>query len=222
MAVVTPDIYDLLEEAYERCGSQLKSGWDLKTARRSLNLLLLEWQNRGLNLWTINEQTVSVVSGTATYTLATDTIDIVEAVLRDTNNQDVPIARVGINTYSSIPDKTLTGTPRQMYIERLATSTRITLYPVPDADWTFVYWRLTGIDGVDPDTGGAGVGTLAGIPPRFVPALTAGLAYYLSQKIPEALERVLPLKDVYEEAFALAAEEDREKISTRLVPGGCY
>lgn len=210
------DLNNIVEEAFERCGSELRTGYDLRTARRSLNLLTAEWSNRGVNLWTIAEANVSLTEGTITYNLPTDTIDLLEQVIRTgtgTNQQDLTINRISASTYTSIPSKNLTGRPNQVWINRQAAQPNINVWPTPEDDsYTFVYWALKRIDDA-----GNGVNT-QDIPFRFLPCLIAGLAYYLSLKIPEAGDRIQFLKGEYEEQWALASTEDREKADLRIVP----
>ncbi len=218
MAVVTPDLPDIFEEAYERAGLELNTGYDLRTARRSLNIMLLEWQNRGLNLFTIDAGVLTLVAGTATYTMPIDTIDVIEHQLRTgsgTNQIDTALERVSVSTYANQSNKNTSGRPSQIYVERLATETKVTLWPVPDSTtpYELSYYRLKGIDGVS-----SGLGTNAAIPPRFVPCLIAGLAYYVAMKKPEASARVVPLKQEYEYQFELAAGEDSETASIKFVP----
>ena len=218
MAVVTPDLPDIFEEAYERAGVELNTGYDLRTARRSLNIMLLEWQNRGLNLFTIDAGVLTLVAGTATYTMPIDTIDVIEHQLRTgsgTNQIDTALERVSVSTYANQSNKNTSGRPSQIYVERLATETKVTLWPVPDSTtpYELSYYRLKGIDGVS-----SGLGTNAAIPPRFVPCLIAGLAYYVAMKKPEASARVVPLKQEYEYQFELAAGEDSETASIKFVP----
>lgn len=222
MAVVTPDLSELFEEAFERAGLEMRTGYDLRTARRSLNFLTLEWQNRGLNLFTIESGTVPLVAGTATYTMPTDTIDLIEHQLRTgtgVNQIDTALMRVSVSTYAQQTNKNTQGRPTQIYISRGASDVTATLWPVPDAStsYTLFYYRLKGIDGLS-----SGIAGSAAIPPRFVPALVAGLAYQIAMKKPEALQRILPLKELYEEQFNLAAAEDRERASIHLTPGRAF
>ena len=212
-----PDLNELVEEAFERCGAELRTGYDLRTARRSLNLLTAEWANRGVNLWTIEEGTISLVAGTQTYNLPTDTIDIIEQVIRTgtgTNQQDINITRISAPTWGVIPNKNSTGRPIQVWINRQATQPTINVWPKPDSvtPYTFVYWKLKRLDDA-----GTGVNTQE-IPFRFLPCLVAGLAYYLSLKIPNAGDRTQFLKQEYEEQWMLASTEDREKADLRLAP----
>lgn len=216
MAVVTPDLPDLFEEAFERAGLEMSTGYDLRTGRRSLNLLMLEWQNRGLNLFTIDQGTLALTAGTATYNMPSDTIDLIEGSLRTgtgTDQLDRNIERISVSHYAQLSNKNTQGKPSQMFVERLATVTRVTFWPVPDAADTFSFFRLKGIDGLS-----SGLGTTAAVPPRFVPCLVAGLAYYIAMKKPEAAARVAPLKQEYEFQFELAAGEDSESSSIKFVP----
>ena len=210
------DLNNIVEEAFERCGSELRTGYDLRTARRSLNLLTAEWSNRGVNLWTIAEANVSLTEGTITYNLPTDTIDLLEQVIRTgtgTNQQDLTINRISASTYTSIPSKNLTGRPNQVWINRQAAQPNINVWPAPeDNSYTFVYWALKRIDDA-----GTGVNT-QDLPFRFLPCLVAGLAFYLSLKIPQAGDRTQFLKQEYEEQWTLASTEDRDKATLRIAP----
>lgn len=219
MPVIVPDLPELFEEAFERAGLEMRSGYDLKTARRSLNLLTLEWANKGLNLFTIEAGTLALTAGTTVYTLPTGTIDIIEHQLRTgtgTAQVDTALERISVSTYAQQTNKQITGRPTQIFVQRLPTSTTVTLWPTPDnsQSYTLFYYRLKGIDGL---TSGIGA-DMTSVPPRFVPALVAGLAYYVAMKKPEAIQRVLPLKAVYDEQFELAAGEDRDRSSVNFVP----
>lgn len=219
MAVIVPDLPELFEEAFERAGLEMRSGYDLKTARRSLNLMTLEWANRGLNLFTIEAGTQLLLPNVATYTLPAGTIDIIEHQLRTgtgASQVDTALERISVSTYAQQTNKQITGRPTQVFVQRLPTSTTVTLWPKPDNSQTYTlfYYRLKGIDGLASGIGGE----TTSIPPRFVPALVAGLAYYIAMKKPEAIARVLPLKQVYDEQFELAAGEDRDRSSVMFVP----
>ena len=219
MAVVVPELSELFEEAYERAGLEMRSGYDLKTARRSLNIMTLEWQNRGLNLFTIEAGTLPLVAGTATYTLPDDTIDLIEHQLRTgsgTSQLDAYIERMSVSTYAQQGNKNTQGRPSQIYVQRNATDVKVTLWPVPDSATTYelFYYRLKGIDGLSSGVGGA----TTSIPPRFVPALVSGLAYYIAMKKPEVAERVVPLKQEYEEQFRMAANQDQDRSTLQIVP----
>jgi|TARA_A100001011_G_scaffold392914_2_gene481550 hypothetical protein len=219
MAVVTPDLAEIFEDAYERAGLELRSGYDLKTIRRSLNFITLEWQNRGLNLWTVTNAEQTLTAGTASYTFTdTSMIDVIEMSLRTgtgTDQVDNNIQRISVSTYSQKSNKNQQGRPTQAFIQRLKSSTTFTLYPVPDSTETYKisYFYLAGVDGLS-----SGISGDAQIPSRFVPCLVAGLAYYVAMKKPEASERVAPLKAEYEFQYALAAQEDRDRSSSRFVP----
>ena len=207
---------ELAEEAWERAGREMRSGYDLRTARRSMNLMTIEWQNRGINMWTIDSGTISVVAGTAQYDLPADTIDLLDQVIRTnagnaTTQSDLTISRIGVSTYASIPNKLTTGRPIQVFIERLITP-RINLWPVPDTSYTFVYFRMRRVQDA-----GNGVET-PDIVFRFLPCLVAGLAYHIAMKVPELAPRIEMLKAAYDEQYALAAGEDREKTSENFVP----
>ena len=222
------DLNNLVEEAFERCGSELRTGYDLKTARRSLNLLTIEWANRGINLWTIEQGVIPLVQGQIEYDLPADTIDLLDHVVRTgtgQNQTDISISRVSSSTYITIPNKNAQGRPIEVWINRQTGATNpaptgvqyptINVWPAPDQSnfYTFVYFRLRRIQ----DAGEGGTYT-QDIPYRFLPCMVAGLAFYLSQKIPEAMDRVQFLKSEYEQAFQLAADEDREKAPIRLAP----
>ena len=210
------DLNEIVEEAFERCGAELRTGYDLRTARRSLNLITVEWANRGINLWTIEEGSIALTEGTQTYNLPTDTIDLLEQVIRTgtgTSQSDINISRISAATWGLIPNKNSTGRPIQVWINRQATQPNINVWPMPDTnDYTFVYWKMKRIEDA-----GTGV-TNQEIPFRFLPCLVAGLAYYLSLKIPNAGDRTQFLKQEYEEQWMLASTEDREKADLRLAP----
>ncbi len=212
------DFTEIAEEAWERAGREMRSGYDLRTARRSMNLMTIEWQNRGINLWTIDEGTINLTTGTSEYDLPADTIDLLEQVIRtgagnQSTQSDLTISRVSVSTYASIPNKLSRGRPIQVWIERLRDNPKINVWPVPDSnDYTFKYYRLRRVQDA-----GAGAET-ADMNFRFFPCLVAGLAYYIAMKIPELADRIPMLKQAYEEQFMLAAGEDREKTPARFVP----
>ena len=212
------DFTEIAEEAWERAGREMRSGYDLRTARRSMNLMTIEWQNRGINMWTIDEGTLSLTQGTSEYTLPADTIDLLEQQIRTgsgnvATQSDLTISRISVSTYASIPDKLTQGRPIQVFVERVRDAPKINVWPVPDNnDYIFYYWRMRRIEDA-----GTGVNT-ADMNFRFFPCLVAGLAYYIAMKEPELMPRVPMLKDAYGEQFGLAAGEDREKTSARFVP----
>lgn len=303
LATFNLDLNEVVEEAFERAGSELRTGYDLRTARRSLNLLFADWANRGVNMWTFEQGTISLIQGLNTYTLPVDTVDLLEHVIRTqanlTSNQaDLTITRISVSTYATIPNKLTQGRPIQVWIQRLdgqisptgftyqsedtsaqtvtlsstaglpttgylniGTETiyygwivnsttvggvfraqngtsqttptvgtavylnnvpRVTVWPTPNQGtvgspyYQFVYWRMRKIQ----DAGG-GVAN-PDVPFRFLPCLAAGLAYYLALKIPGAEERLPILKAQYDEAWQLAADEDREKAAVRFVPRQMY
>ena len=286
---------ELAEEAWERAGREMRTGYDLRTARRSLNLMTIEWANRGINMWTIETGTITLTQGLATYALPTDTIDLLDHVIRTQANNaatqaDLSITRISVSTYATIPNKMVQGRPIQVWIQRLsgetnpttavldgaitATATTITLstvvglagsgfirlgtediyygyisgnvlggvfrgqnnttaaaqtdgtavyvpqlpavtvWPTPDGSqqYQFVYYRMRRIQDA-----GAGIQT-ADMNFRFLPCVVAGLAYYIAMKVPELQGRLDMLKRVYDEQYTLAAQEDREKATLRLVP----
>jgi hypothetical protein len=221
-ATFNPDLSEIVEEAFERCGAELRTGYDLRTARRSMNLMFADWANRGLNMWTFEQGSQVLTAGTATYSLPADTVDLLDHVIRTgagnaSTQADLTITRISESTYSSIPNKIQQARPIQVWIQRLNTP-QYTLWPVPDntQTYTFVYWRLRRIQDA-----GNGVNTMD-MPFRFYPAMIAGLAYYMGMKIPGAMERLPVLKQQYDEAWELASGEDREKAAVRFVPRQQY
>jgi hypothetical protein len=214
---------ELAEEAFERAGREMRTGYDLRTARRSANIMMAEWANRGINMWTIESGSIPLVQGTATYNLPADTVDLLEHVIRTgsgnaATQSDLTITRISVSTYATIPNKLSQARPIQVYIDRKQDVPTVTVWPIPDQGpngnpyYTFVYWRLRRIDNM-----GTGVNT-ADVNFRFLPCLTAGLAYYIAMKIPEGMQRLGMLKAEYESQWQLAAEEDREKAADRFVP----
>lgn len=289
------NLTELCEEAFERAGQEMRSGYDLRTARRSLNIMFADWANRGINMWTIDQGTITLVPGVNTYPLPLDTIDLLDHVIRtqanNTSNQaDLTITRISVSTYATLPNKLQQARPIQVWVQRLngqnlptgytvasavsSTDTTITLsstanlpstgfvlidsetiwyqyvngnilsgcyrgqnnttaaahsvgaavsqqslpaitvWPTPDnsQQYQFVYWRLRRTE----DAGG-GVNVMD-VPFRFIPCMAAGLSYYLSTKLPNALPRIQMLKQQYDEAWELAAYEDHEKAALRFVP----
>jgi hypothetical protein len=289
------DFTEIAEEAWERAGREMRSGYDLRTARRSMNLMTIEWQNKGINMWTMEQGIINLTPGLATYALPTDTIDLLEHVIRTGSNTastqaDLTITRISVSTYATIPNKLQQARPIQVWIQRLSGETNptsavlngaltstdttitlstvvglagsgfirlgtediyytyvsgntlggvfrgqnnttaasqadgtavfvpqlpaVTVWPTPDNSTTyqFVYWRLRRVQDA-----GAGVET-ADMNFRFLPALTAGLAYHIAVKVPELMPRIQMLKQIYDETFEIAAGEDREKAAIRFVP----
>ena len=203
------DVAEIIEEAYERCGLEMRTGYDAKTARRSLNLMFADWANRGLNMWTVNQATVSVTSGTATYSLASDYVDLLEVVLRNSNSVDFTLTQMSRGEYLTIPNKGTTGQPSQYFFDRQVTPT-ITLWATPDASYTLVYYYVRRIQ--DADT----LVNTTDAPFRFLPCMVAGLAYYLAIK--KAPDRIQILKTLYEEEFQRAAAEDANSTPLKLTP----
>jgi len=294
------DLSEIVEEAFERAGSELRTGYDLKTARRSLNLLFADWANRGINMWTFEQGTINLVQGQNTYPLPNDTVDLLEHVIRTgagnvATQADLTITRISISTYATLPNKLQQARPIQIWVQRyngqitptglsisggtlssnnttvtldstvglpatgfikvdseiigygaisgntLTSCSRgqdnttaashtngtavywaqvpaVTVWPTPDGSQSYqlVYWRLRRTQ----DAGG-GV-NVADVPFRFLPCLVAGLSYYLAMKLPNAADRVMTLKAQYDEAWQLAADEDREKAAVRFVPRKAY
>lgn len=210
------DVADYIEEAFERCGIEVRTGYDQRTARRSLNLMLADWANRGLNQWTIERETITVnPAGGVDYTLSSSTIDIISAIIRNesgvgTSSQaDLTLDRVSREYYLNIPNKLTEGRPVQYFLDRQITPV-LYVWPKPNTTYYVIVDKLVRMDDAS-----AGVNTMQ-VPFRFYPCLAAGLAYYLSIK--KAPERVQLLKAVYEEEFERAAAEDRDRASLRLSP----
>jgi len=289
------DFTEIAEEAWERAGREMRSGYDLRTARRSMNLMTIEWQNKGINMWTMEQGVINLTPGLSTYALPKDTIDLLEQVIRTGQNTsstqaDLTITRISVSTYATIPNKLQQARPIQVWVQRLSgevnptsstlaatinsTDTTITLnsvvglagagfirldnediyytyvtgntlggvfrgqnnttaashlistavyvpqlpavtvWPTPDnsTPYQFVYWRLRRVQDA-----GSGIET-SDMNFRFLPALTAGLAYHIAVKVPELMPRIQMLKQIYDETFETAAGEDREKAAVRFVP----
>lgn len=209
------DVADYIEEAFERCGIEIRTGYDQRTARRSLNLLLAEWSNRGLNQWTIERVTIPVTSSSASYALPSTVIDFLTVVVRmptgvGTSSQvDLTVDRISRDYYLNIPNKLTQGRPVQYVVDRQITPV-LYLWPTPDQSYNLIVDRL-----VRMDDAGSGSNTLQ-VPFRFYPCLAAGLAYYIAMK--KAPDRVQLLKAVYEEEFDRAMSEDRDRASLSLTP----
>jgi hypothetical protein len=293
------DLTEIVEEAYERTGSELRTGYDMRTARRSLNLLFADWANRGVNMWTFEQGSITLVPGLPTYPVPLDTVDLLEHVIRTgqgtvATQADLTITRISVSTYATIPNKLQQARPIQLWFQRLDGSTTaaittlsatitatdttitvasatnlpsagfiligtetiyfgyatgnilyncvraqngttaaahtagdsvymqnlpsVTVWPTPDDSqtYTLVYWRMRRIDDA-----GNGVNTMD-VPFRFLNCLVAGLAYYLALKVPNAIQRLDVLKSQYDEAWELAATEDRETAALRFVPRQSY
>jgi len=214
------NIDDIIEEAYERCGIRTNSGQDLRSARRSLNLLLSEWGNRGVHLWKVKLQEQLLVNGTATYDAPSDCNDILEAYVSTNTGispsiTDVSLTKIDRSAYAALPNKGSTGQPSQYFINRQITPT-ITLYLTPDAS-TYTYVKYYYIGRIED----AGAYTnQANVVYRFLPCMCAGLAYYLSMKKAPQLTQQLRL--VYEDELQRALTEDGQRTSVYISPQTFY
>jgi len=208
------DVSEYIEEAFERCGLEVRTGYDLKTAKRSLNLMLAEWANRGLNSWTITQRSLALTASDGEYDLGTDVIDILNLVVQR-DSTDYSLDRLSRSDYITIPNKTTTGRPNQWFLDRQLTPV-LKIWPLPDNSTDIIYYdALTRMDDADSFTNSMD------LPFRFYPCLAAGLAYYIAIK--RAPERVQLLKAVYEEEFERAMSEDRDRASFNVVPySGSY
>ena len=203
------DVAEYIEEAFERCGLEARTGYDLQTARRSMNIMLSEWANRGLNQWTIQQRTQTVTANDSEYSLDTDLIDILSLVVRR-DGTDFSMTRISRDTFLNLPNKTSTGRPTQYFLDRQITP-NLKLYPTPENSTdVIVYDALTRIQDADTQ-----INTME-IPFRFIPCLTAGLAYYIAMK--RAPDRIQLLKTVYEEEFERAMAEDRDRSAFNVTP----
>jgi len=207
------DVGELIEEAYERCGLEVSTGYDARTARRSLNLMFAEWANRGLNLWTVNQATITVTVNVATYTVNADHADILEMVLRR-DGTDYEVERISRGDFFLLPNKTTQGRPSQFYYDRQI-APKITVWQVPENSTDqLIYYYVRRIEDA---------GTLQNttdMPWRFYPCMVAGLAYYLAMK--RAPDRMAMLKAIYDEEFTRAAEEDEDRVPLKLQPDVAY
>ena len=203
------DVAEIIEEAYERCGLEVRTGYDARTARRSMNLMFADWANRGVNLWTVRQATTTLTSGQATVTLGADVVDLLEVVVRRSNT-DFTMSKISRSNYLSQPAKTTEGRPSQYFFNRQITP-EITLWPTPENSTDqLIYYYVRRIEDAD-----ALVNTTE-LPFRFLPCAAAGMAYYIALK--KAPERVQLLKTLYEEEFQRAADEDEDKVSLKLQP----
>ena len=207
------DVGEIIEEAYERCGLEVRTGYDARTARRSLNLMFADWANRGVNLWTVKQGTATLTQGTATVTLTADVVDVLEIVLRR-GSTDFEIQRISRGEYATLPDKTTQGRPSQFWFNKQITPI-INLWAVPENSTDqIVYYYVQRIEDAD-----ALVNT-TDMPFRFYPCMVAGLAYYLAMK--RAPQLIQVLKSVYEEEFQRAADEDEDRVPLKLQPSIQY
>ena len=212
-------IADTIEEAYELAGLELRTGYDAETARRSLNIMFADWSNRGINLWTIAQVTTSLTSGTSSYTLNSYDLDIVSSVIRQTdassNSTDLQLTRIGRTEYLNIPDKSSTGRPTQIFLDRQTTPV-VKLWPTPDSAYTYSLIANT-IQRIDDASASA---QDPEVPSRFIPPMASGLAYYIALK--KNPDKAGILKQQYEQDFKLASDEDRNRASLHLVPSRSY
>tara|TARA_R110002020_G_scaffold20119_1_gene68938 strand:- start:1845 stop:2510 length:666 start_codon:yes stop_codon:yes gene_type:complete len=207
------DVAEVIEEAYERCGLEVRTGYDARSARRSLNLMFADWANRGLNLWTVSNGTVTLTKGTATITLDTDVVSILEVVLRR-DGTDYTLDEISRGDYVTLPNKTTQGRPSQFWFNRQIAPV-INLWAVPENSTDqVIYYYVRRLE--DADT----LVNTTDLPFRFYPCMVAGLAYYMSMK--RAPDRLQFLKAVYEEEFQRAAEEDEQRVSLKLQPSASY
>ncbi|MGA0425922.1 MAG: hypothetical protein ACO3OM_07310 [Alphaproteobacteria bacterium] len=209
----TLDVGEIVEEAFERCGMEVRTGYDARTARRSLNLMFADWANRGVNLWTVKSGTINMVSGQSEYTLTADVVDILEVVVRR-DGTDFQVDRISRSEYQNIPTKTTTGRPSQLYFNR-QTSPKVNVWPAPENSTDVIrYYYVQRIEDAD-----AAVNDVDA-PFRFLPCMVAGLAYYMAVK--RAPDRVQLLKSIYEEEFQRAADEDEDRVALKLTPSISY
>ena len=207
------DVAEVIEEAYERCGLEVRTGYDAKTARRSMNLMFADWANRGLNLWTVKEANFTVTQGTSSYSLAADVVDVLDVVVRR-DNTDFEIQRISRSDYATLPNKSTQGRPSQYYLDRQITPVMY-LWSTPENSTDQIrYYYVRRIE--DADT----LVNTTDMPFRFFPCMVAGLAYYISMK--RAPERAQLLKVVYEEEFQRAADEDEGRTPLKLQPSIQY
>tara|TARA_R110000868_G_scaffold410983_1_gene701203 strand:+ start:270 stop:935 length:666 start_codon:yes stop_codon:yes gene_type:complete len=203
------DVGEIIEEAFERCGLEVRTGYDARTARRSLNLMMAEWANRGINLWTVSQGTQALAAGTGTYEIAEDVVDILEVMLRR-NGTDYELNRISRTEYATLPNKDTQGRPSQFYFDRKIAPV-LNLWATPDSSTDqLVYYYVRRIQDVD------SLVNTTDMPFRFYPCMVAGLAYYLAVK--RAPDRVQLLKSIYEEEFQRAASEDEDRVSLKLQP----
>lgn len=207
------DVAELVEEAYERCGLEVKTGYDAKTARRSLNLMFADWANRGINLWTVQLGTQALTAGTTEYTLTADVVDLLEVVVRR-DNTDFQVQRISRSDYQNLPNKTTSGRPSSIYVDKQIIP-KINLWPAPENSTDVLrYYFIQRIQDAD-----AAINNMDA-PFRFLPCMAAGLAYYLAVK--KAPDRIQLLKSIYEEEFQRASDMDQDRVPTRLTPSLDY
>lgn len=208
-----PDVTEFIEEAFERCGLELRTGYDLKTAKRSINIMLAEWANRGLNQWTIEQTTQTVTQGTNQYTLNSNVIDILDCSIRrntDGANLDLQMSKISRSEYLNIPTKSTEARPTQFFLDKQV-SPVLNIWPTPENSTdVLVFNKLVRMDDADTAT------NTMDMPFRFFPCFAAGLAYYIAIK--KAPERVVMLKQMYEDEFERALSQDEDSASFRIAP----
>tara|TARA_B100000497_G_scaffold124415_1_gene158877 strand:- start:8 stop:688 length:681 start_codon:yes stop_codon:yes gene_type:complete len=210
-----PNVEEIITEAFERCGidTQTQTGDKAVSARRSLNLLFAEWANRGINYWAVDEQTLTLVKGTASYELPAGTIDLISAVIRDssgTDTSDQIINRVSISDYNQLPNKDSSGKPSQYMLDKQYTP-KAYFWSVPDkTTYSMVYWAIRQLEDVTASNQDAD------IPYRWNECICAGLASKLAMKF--AIEKFTMLNEMYERAFSFAAASDNDGVSLRVQP----
>jgi len=214
------DISDIMEEAYDLCGLELRSGYSYRGAKRALNLVFLEWQNKGLNLWTIEQGSATLTAGTSSYTIDASALDVVDAFIRtnvgDTSSQfDQRLNRISRTEYNHQSNKLTQSKPTQFYVDKDNDSVKIILWSTPDSQetYTLIYDYVKKIEDV-----GIVASNEADVPTRYLPCLTYALAYNIACKSPEAQQRVPMIRQRYMELWEEVSEADREKASIRFVP----
>lgn len=208
-----PNVAEWIEEAYERCGLEMRTAYDAKTARRSLNILFADWANRGLNQWTISNVSQTLTEGTESYSLNSYVVDVLDVVLRRTENgvaTDYQMNSIGRSEYWNIPNKSNKARPTQYFLDKQETP-KIYVWPAPENSTDIIKMnQILRIEDAD-----ASVNDVQ-VPFRFYPCLVAGLAYYISQK--RAPERMEALKAMYEDEFARALAQDESRASLMVKP----
>lgn len=208
------DIVEIIEEAYEQASVEARTGYDMRTARRSLDLLFIEWGNKGYNLWTIEEGSQVLTAGNGSYAMGADLIDLIEFSIRNTDGRDTSLNRTPLGVHANRNNKTQQGRPNQIYVDRQRTGPVANLWPLPDTDeYTLIYWALRRIN----DTGG--FSNTVDAPARFLPAMTAGLAHKLAGK-KKSNDRALiaDLERIAEKLWKEATDEDRDRSDIVIYP----
>ena len=206
-----PNVAEFVEEAFERCGLELRTGYDLKTAKRSINLMLAEWANRGLNQWTVEQATQTVTEGQPDYTLNANIVDILDCSLRRNTNGtdlDLQMSRISRSEYLNIPTKSTKSRPSQFFLDKLNTPV-LKIWPSPENSTDIlVFNKIVRMDDADKPT------NTMDMPFRFYPCFAAGLAYYIAIK--KAPDRAILLKEMYEEEFERAMSQDEDRASFKI------